>query len=139
MARFQTTGIDELIQKFETGGIDEETTDAMLQAGAEITKGHWKRSAEAAGHRRTGDMIDSIGYKPKPKRTEDTKKIDVYPLGTDRKGTRNGQKAFTLNYGSSEITGSRFVDAAEKSADPEASKAMEEILTKKLKEKGLID
>lgn len=140
MAGFRTTGLTELISKFESPkNIDDETIDAMLNTGAEIVKASWTRSAEAAGHRKTGDMIGSIGFNKKPKKVSDSSRIYVYPLGNDRKGVRNAQKAFTLNYGSSEITGSRFVEVAETSAEPVAEKAMEDVFTSKLKEKGLID
>lgn len=120
MARFDTTGIDEIIQNLErmgqgSGPIAEE----MVNAAVEEIKQAWKDSAEAHGHRDTGALIDSIGFGPGPVRAGAILYRDVYPQGTDSKGTRNAEKAFILHYGCKRFPGSYWVDDAdEKSAAP---------------------
>jgi len=138
MARFETDGIDDLIQAMESAGeLMSETADAMLVAAAGVVTDEWKRAAGAAGHRNTGAMNNSIGFSRKPKTIRDAKRIDIYPRGKDSKGVRNAAKAFTLNYGTKHITGSRFVDVADRNSAPKVEKAMRDIWEQKLQQKGL--
>ena len=86
MARFDTSGLDDVIREMEQlGELYGETADEMLMAGAEEVKKAWKESAERHKHRDTGDMIKSIGYSRQPKRVGDIRSIDIYPQGTDQK------------------------------------------------------
>lgn len=121
MAKLNTSGLDSVMA--EMTRIGEEcgpTAEKMIMAGAALVKDAWKETADKHGHRRTGDMIDSIGYARKPKRVGDTLSIDVYPQGKDRKGTRNAEKAFVLHYGTSKIKGSGWVDEAEEKGEETA-------------------
>ena len=133
MARFDTSGLDDVIREMERlGELYGETADEMLLAGADEVKKAWKASAERHKHRDTGDMIESIGYPRQPKRVGDIRSIDVYPQGTDQKGIRNAEKAFILNYGTKTRPASNWVfDADARCAEPVA-KAMEAVWDKKL-------
>ena len=100
MARFDTTGMDELLADMKRlGELSGEVSDKMLMAGAEAIKGAWKESAERHRLRDSGDMIESIGFPKSPKTAGDVRTIDIYPQGNDKHGVRNATKAFVLNYG----------------------------------------
>ncbi|MPM44832.1 hypothetical protein SDC9_91514 [bioreactor metagenome] len=138
MARFQSKGIDELIKLLDPNDIaGDEILDAMLVAGASVMKKYWIQGIRAAGHIDTGDMLNSVGFSAKPRKKDGVRSISIYPRGTDEKGVRNAQKAFVLNYGTSKIAGSHFVDAAERAAQSEIEKAMNDVYEEKLREKGL--
>lgn len=114
MARFDTSGIEELLTQMRNMGQDSgKVAREMLIAGAEAVKTAWQRSAEAHGLRDTGAMIESIGYPRGPKKAGDILSIDIYPQGTDSKGVRNATKAFVLHYGTSKIPATRWVDDAD--------------------------
>ena len=82
MARFDTSGLDEVIAEMEAQGqLIGPAADAMLMAGAEAVKQAWQQAAEQHGHRDTGAMIDSIGYASAPKTIGDAKTIDIFPQG----------------------------------------------------------
>lgn len=128
MARFDTSGIDEIIKEVvRLGEAGAEVGDKMLMAGAEEVKEAWRTSAEKHGHRDLGDMIEKIGYPRQPKDVGGIRTIDIYPQGKDRKGVRNAEKAFILHYGSSSIKGSHWVDDADAEAGPRVQQAMEDI------------
>lgn len=102
MARFETTGLDELVEDMKRmGELSGETADKMLLAAAEEVKGAWKETAERFNFRDTGDMIESIGFKGSPRTAGDVRMMDIYPQGKDSKGVRNAEKAFILHYGTS--------------------------------------
>ena len=139
MARFDVEGLAPLIKDMrEAGELTGEVADNMLMSSAEIVKQCWLRAAQRKRHRRTGDMIDSIGYANQPTTIDGVRCIDIYPQGTDRKGARNAEKAFVLHYGRGRLTGSKFVDIADKAASPKVQENMEKIWTEHLKEKGLM-
>lgn len=136
MARFETTGFDELIEDMKNHGeLTGEIADRMLLAAAEELKKAWKKSAEMHGHKDTGDMINSIKYTRNPKTKKEIRMIDVYPHGKDRKGVRNAEKAFVLHYGTSSMKGSNWVDDAEEMGAEPAFQAMERIWDERLKGK----
>ncbi len=128
MARFDTTGIDDIIDELiRMGEAGKEAGDKMLLAGAEEVKQAWKESAERHRHRDMGDLINSIGYLRQPKDVGGVREIDIYPRGKDRKGVRNAEKAFVLHYGTSSIYGSHWVDDADEASGPKVQAAMENI------------
>ncbi len=128
MARFDTSGIDDIIDEIiRLGDTGEAVGDEMLMAGAEEVKQAWRESAEKHKHRDTGDMIDSIGYPRRPKNVGGVREIDIYPQGRDRKGVREAEKGFILHYGTSSIPGSHWVDDADEASGPKVQAAMEKI------------
>ena len=105
MARFETEGLDELFLELEY--YDQKsgpTADKMLLAGAEAVKQSWKEEAARRRFRDTGSMINQIGFPRAVSKASDIASIDIYPQGTDKRGTRNAEKAFILHWGT---TGSK--------------------------------
>jgi len=114
MARFETSGLDELLTDMrKRQQLTGDVAKAVLQAGAEGVKKAWKLAAEEHGLRDTGDMIESIGFAHEPKGAGDVLFIDIYPQGKDHKGVRNAQKAFVLHYGTSKMPATYWVDDAD--------------------------
>lgn len=147
MARFDTSGIDDIIdQLVRMGEGTGEIADSMLMAGAEEVKKAWKQAAKSHKLKDTGDMINSIGYANSPKTANEIRMIDIYPQGKDRKGVRNAEKAFILHYGASSrvarkrsenkkypgqgIPATHWVDDADKLAEPEVERVFTEIFDK---------
>ena len=120
MARFNTSGIDHIINEMVRMGEDVgPTAEEMCMAAVEEIRDSWKKAADAHGFRDTGEMIASIGFGATPIRASNIIANDVYPMGKDSKGVRNAEKAFILHYGSSKIPSSYWVDEAdEASAEP---------------------
>ena len=120
MARFDTSGLDDLILQMRAMGQDcGPVAEEMVNASVEVIKEAWKTSAQLHGHIDTGAMINSIGLGPGPVRAGAIIYRDVYPQGNDGKGVRNATKAFVLNYGRSNMAGSHWVDEADDhSAEP---------------------
>lgn len=131
MARFDTSGIDDIIDQMRRmGEMTGEMADEMLLAGAEEVKEAWRQSAIQHDLKETGDMIESIDYAREPIRVGDVKAIDIYPRGKDRKGVRNAEKAFRLHYGWSKFIGTRWVDDADRWSEETAPAAMREVFEK---------
>lgn len=124
MARFDTTGIQDIISAMERMGQDVgPVAEEMVDAAVGEIRDAWRASADAHGHRDTGAMIESIGFGPGPVRAGGILYRDVYPQGKDSKGTRNAEKAFILHYGCKRFPGSYWVDEAdEKAAEPAQAK-----------------
>lgn len=156
MGKMQTEGIDKLIHDMENAGDGSgELAEDMLDAGAEVVVQEWKDGIEEAGHVDTGAMRDSV------KATGPKNKLErvIYPTGTDKKGVRNAEKAFVLNYGRSKgstrlakkdprrkntkgqrssFLGDRFVDKIEEKAAASSQLAMQHVLDEYLRMKGLV-
>lgn len=119
MARFDTSGLDELLREMERmGETSGEIAEAMVAAAAEEIRDAWKETAEEYDLRDTGAMIESVGFPKKVQRIGDVVYQEVYPQGVDAKGVRNAEKAFVLHYGTSRIKPTHWVDDAEERAEP---------------------
>lgn len=128
MARMDTDGLDDMIREMQRMGQDTgEVADVMVTAAVQEISAAWKESAEAHGLIDTGAMLESIGYPDPPVHSGTGTYRDVYPQGKDRKGTRNAEKAFVLNYGTSRIKPTHWVDEAEEAAGPRVQKRLEEL------------
>jgi HK97 gp10 family phage protein len=137
MARFDTSGFDDVINALTALDLTDDETDDVLLAGAEEVKEAWKQSAEKHELRDTGDMINSIDYSRKPKKAAGIREVDIYPQGKDRKGIRNAEKAFVLHYGTSRIPATHWVDEADEMAAEPVQKAMEEKYDEILRKRGM--
>lgn len=137
MARFDTSGIQEIISAMQKMSQDVgPVAEEMCMAAVEEIRNAWRQSAEEHGLRDTGELIDSISFGPWPVRAGSILYNDVYPRGTDSKGTRNAEKAFILHYGKSTFPGTYWIDDAdEKSAAPVQAR-IEEIWDRFLSEGG---
>ena len=120
MARFDTSGLQDLINEMRRMGEDGgEVAAAMTLAAADEIRSAWRKTAEKHGLVDTGAMIESIGFPEGVRKMGDVFVADVYPQGKDASGTRNAEKAFILNYGSSRIKPTYWVDEADTlCADP---------------------
>ena len=118
MARFDLGGTEQMMKDFRRlGQQGEAAAIAIVQAAAEEVVSQWQASAELHGHVDTGSMINGI------KATDaasdgDGIASEVYPRGKDKRGTRNAMKAFILNYGTSRIPPSHWVEHANQDAAP---------------------
>lgn len=128
MARFETSGIDDVLEEMiRMGEATGETANEMLLAGAEVVKEEWQAAAEGAGLRDTGEMIRKIGYPRSPKVVGDIKEIDIYPQGKDKRGIRNAEKAFVNHYGTSKLKATHFIDVADEKSGPRVEQVFKEI------------
>jgi len=131
MARFRTEGLDELIEDMAAMGQSTgELADEMLFAGAEEVRKAWKISIKKHNHIDSGAMLESVNYSRNAKKIGDIKSVEIYPQGRDKKGVRNAEKAFVLNYGTSKIKGSHFVDDADDIAGPMVENRLRDIFDK---------
>lgn len=138
MARFDTSGLDELIADMmrhgqHTGPVAEE----MVNAAVEEIAAAWKESAEAHGLRDTGAMIDSIGSPEPIQNIGGALARDVYPQGKDAKGVRNAEKAFIQHYGTSRIRPTYWIDDADEASESAVQERLEAIWDRHLAESGL--
>lgn len=130
MARFEVTGLDDLIERMKQKEVSlrGECADKMLLAGAEVVREAWRASAERHGLRDTGAMIDSIGYAQSPSTVGDVRSIDIYPQGVDSTGQRNAEKAFIINYRKKPgAKGKGWVEEADRDCDGTVLDAMERV------------
>lgn len=128
MARFDTTGIDDIISQMQRMGQDVgPAAEEMCMAAVEEIRDAWKNSAEQHGLRDTGAMIESIGFGPAPIRAGAILYNDVHPMGTDAKGVRNAEKAFILHYGTSKYPGTHWIDDADTASAAPVQSRIEEI------------
>lgn len=118
MARFDTSGLDDIIQQMQRMKADEgPAAEEMVNAATEEIKKEWQLSAYVHGHVKTGAMVNSIEPAGSaPVRAGNVIYRDVYPQGSDEKGTRNATKAFILNYGRSNLPGTYWVKEAEENS-----------------------
>lgn len=126
MARFDTSGIDALMEDMrKMGEASGAMAEAMTNAAAAEIRDAWKASAEAHGHRASGDMIEAIAAPGAPVNVGGTWQKDISSQGKDRKGVRNTAKAFILNYGTSRIKPSYWVDEADAAAEARVQSRLE--------------
>lgn len=128
MARFNTSGLDDIINQMRALGQDTgPVAEEMVVASVEAIREEWRKSAEAHGHIDSGDMIASITYSPSTTVMGSIKSRDVYPQGNDHKGVSNATKAFVLHYGKSTKAGSHWVDDADDNSSAPVQAVCEEI------------
>ena len=146
MARFDTSGLDQLIRDMQKMGQSSgPLAEAMVEAAVIEIRNSWQETADEYGFRDTGDMIESIGFATAPKKVGDIVYNDVYPQGKDRKGTRNALKAFILHYGgyggiggSNRLPATNWVDVADKKAEPKVQAALEKIMDQYIESGGTV-
>ena len=136
----KVSGLDKLMADLGklASAVGGELPEKMLDAGAAAAEKEWKEGIVRARHVDTGDMLNSVGVAPE---TRSGKKREIYPLGKDRKGVRNAEKAFVLNYGrggsgsgrkrksykAKKLKGDRFADKIQKNAELSSYKAMSKV------------
>ncbi len=97
MARVNTTGLNEIIRRFEAQkALLPKTVDKALKQGGEVMKEYMQ--AELAPHKDTGDLQDSLKVSA-VKTDGGTKRVDIQPDGYDSKGVPNPIKGNVLEHG----------------------------------------
>lgn len=128
MAKLDTPGLDELIREMQRMGEDSgEIAEAMVNAAVGVIRDEWRASAERHDLKVSGALIDSIGFPAPVQNIAGIVYRDVYPQGKDGRGTRNAEKAFILNFGTSRIPAKYWVDEAEQAAKPKIQQRLEQI------------
>lgn len=131
MARLEINGLYDLIKELNRmGELTGALADAMIAVGAEQVRKAWVIEAAERDFRDTGDMIYSIGWarRKKNQTVDAVTSADIYPIGKDRDGTRNAEKAFLLHYGWSDFNPTYWCDDADRAATPDAVEAMAKIM-----------
>ena len=137
MAKMYVDGIDDIqnaLHATEDGIAD--FVDDLLAAGGEIAKKNVKQNIMRYGHYRTGQLYRSIKT-IKSTDKDGRKYVDVTAADKRENGTRNGEVAFVLNYGRSNLLGTRYWTEAEEQARKEYEKLVNQKTDLFLKEKGL--
>lgn len=104
MARISADGF--LQEEGRLGRLDRAVTRRIVTAGGEAAVSWEKNVTEQHGHTRSGQMAGSIGM-TNFQEDLDGGSVEVYPLGTDSRGTRNALKAFVTNYGRGGVRNAR--------------------------------
>jgi HK97 gp10 family phage protein len=131
MADFNVVGLDDVISDMEKHSTAaEKAIPEMLKAGAEILAKAQKAEAQAMKIRDTGDFIASIKPTGIKKDKDGNSYVDVYPQGKDRKGTRNADKGFIAEYGTSKIPARPWMRTANEKSAEEVTTAEKEIWDK---------
>lgn len=124
MARIDLTGFEDALAEMRKRGEQSGPVAlALLGVGAAAAVESWRETITRLGLVDTGAMRDSIA----PSAPKDNGGIlyrEITAKGTDAKGTRNGEKAFILHYGTSRIKASYWWDTAERDAEPKVTAAM---------------
>lgn len=117
-------GFDELISATAelADDVDSFADEIIDMAGDEFVAG-WKDSIKKHGLVDTGAMLNSVGQI----KSKSAHEVTVYPLGKDKKGVRNAEKAYINHYGRGKKVGTHFVDEAESTAQKKVDAKTEEI------------
>ena len=145
MAKFEIEGLDEvsLALRSVIDGVEDFNIE-LAQEAADITKEEIEKNIERHNHIRTGTLRRSIKTFKKKKR-DGSPYIEVTasgcnpgPPGSNRKNYAGcAYIAFVLNYGRSNLVGSRFWTEAEQKAIEIFQPRLELKILNFLKEKGL--
>lgn len=128
MARLELDGLDQTIEDMKRmGEMTGQAANAMLMAGAAWIAQGLEKAAKREGHKRSGDMIESIGYPASPKYVLDTPTIEIYARGSDREGVSNMDKAFVNNYGTTKLDDTHWWEEGEEEAEPKAVAGMVDV------------
>ena len=127
MAKFNMVGLEELEQEIaRRGALLPDAAPEMLKAGTDILVEYQRGSIIEKGLIDTGDMFDSIRAGP-VKEGRDGWYQEVWPQGRDRNGTRNAEKGFILEYGTSRIEQTHWMSEANDAAKDEVVEAMRKV------------
>ena len=142
MADITFEGMDELIRALDAAGkLDDQTTDEILNAGADVALQAIRQAVRSSRYRISG--YASAVKKSRVKKRNGEPYISITVDGRNERGERRGTVLFVLNYGRSShdphgaIQPGYFWTMATRQAMEPAQKAMEEIMNKKLQEEGL--
>ncbi len=133
--RCDVDGLDDIIADLKRFGDEsEDMAEEMLETAGEVMEDEWREEIERRGLVDTGSMRDSV----KTTVNKGKKTADTYPRKKDKKGTSNAAKAFIAHHGKAgHQKATYFVNDIQEKGGARAHAAMQQVLDKKLKEKGL--
>lgn len=127
MAKLDISGFNEFTDLLlKQDKIAMEAVPEMLEGAGEVVKqilvqSIIEKNFTKSGKRAFGDLKASIGV-TKTQGKGDEQYVEVYPMGTDRKGVDNAKKGFVLNFGRSNMAAKPwFSDVKGKIADAGAN------------------
>lgn len=130
MAKFNMVGLKELEREIAMrASLLPDAAPEMLKAGTDILVEYQRGSIIENDLIETGDMFDSIKAGP-VKEGKNGWYQEVWPQGRDRKGTRNAEKGFILEYGTSKtgrIGPTHWMSDANDAAKEEVIEAMRKV------------
>ena len=125
MATFDFSGMPEILAELRKRGEDTgQVAQAMLDAGAAAAVASWRETIDQMGLVRTGALRDSITVTSK---SAGLSYREITAKGKDKRGVRNGAKAFMLHYGTSRIPATHWWDKAYDNAEPLVMAAMRRV------------
>ena len=142
MAKFQTSGVDEMVAKLQkAGGLDDKLVTEIMNAAGEIMVAEIKKRVAQSGFA-TEEYVKSI----KPTKIRRNKfgepYIQVTAVWNNKHGERRAAVLFVLNYGRGpqygRITGTYYWTRGSQEAAKQVEKELDALLTQKLKERGLL-
>lgn len=123
MAKLDISGFNEFTDLLlKQDKIAMEAVPEMIKGAGEVvkqvlTQSIIQKNFTKSGKRAFGDLKASIGVSKIQGKGEE-KYVEVYPMGTDRKGVSNATKGFVLNYGRSHMDAKPwFSDAQTKAVE----------------------
>lgn len=125
MAKMVVNGAELLDERI--GRLQRDTIRQIVQAGAGAAVERMKDNTRKHGHVRTGDMLNATGASEYHEFYNYGSQT-VYPQGNDRKGVRNADKAYVINYGRGKAKGrlgDKFITADEPQAEEIVRQAMQ--------------
>ena len=134
MARLEYSGTQEMMDALfaESEKLERKATEMLGEAGKLAVKA-WQDAITRAGHappgksgRATGDLMNSIRASAVKKNGE-AYVSSIYPHGRDRHRQSMADVAFSLHYGTSNISGDHFVDMAEEQIDETVWDVMQDV------------
>lgn len=128
MARFNATGIDDLMKDLSQLDVDR-IAPIMLEEAAPVLEENVKR--HTALHRDTGALQKSV-KRTKAKRGKDGYSIVIRPTGTDEKGVRNMEKAAYLEYGTSKQRATPVLSPAARESETTVCNKMQEVFEREI-------
>lgn len=133
--RCDVDGLDDIIADLKRFGDEsEDMAEEMLETAGEIMEDTWREEIERRGLVDTGSMRDNV----KSAVNSNKSNVDTYPRKKDKNGTSNAEKAFVLHHGKAgHLRATYFVNDIQEKGGMKAHTAMQQVLDKKLKEKGL--
>lgn len=139
MAKLELSGFNEFSDLLlKQDKIAMEAVPEMLKGAGEVAKDILTQSIiqknfTKSGKRAFGDLKASMKV-TKIKKKGDEKHVEVYPMGTDRKGVRNATKGFVLNYGRSNMDAKPWFSDAQTKVVEEGENEMRKIWEAKQRE-----
>ena len=128
MARFEVEGLDELLKDMTLLDADRLAPMMLEEAAPPLEANVRKR---AGSHRDTGAMEASIKT-TRPHKKGNGYSICTRPIGRDKKGVRNMEKAVYMEFGTSKQAATPIISPAVRESEPEVLEKMQEVFDREV-------